>query len=466
MTCKQWLHIDAKGMLPALPRMLEWLDYFAECGFAGLVWEYDDRYPWKTWPGTHRPGYSREGWTQILDHCRHLKLEMIPLIQTFAHLEWLLKHPAYAPMRERPGDFADICPEHPDTLPKLRQWIDEVIELHGDSKFIHLGADETAGLASCPTCLARASQAEHGKFSVYLRHISRMCEYVISKGRRPMIWADMFLEGQCPHLAAALPVGTILVDWQYFGPGPFASTQELRKAGCEVWGASAIRCAYNIQYSLPALAPRAENVLGWHDQAAADHLPGLIHTNWERSNSLTPIYGPAEGWLPLFQLAGNPAGWQGNPLRQPMELVSRIFTTDDDHASALILRAIEAIKDVRAENPFQQRAIQWWQLALRHRRLVVQAGLETIGYTTWRASYERLGLNPSLIQRSRANKQNILRELGQWKQDVLRFFDEAMLDIADANEFVRSRADNLEYFFQFDWAEGIDFSKLPQAKPG
>jgi hypothetical protein len=276
-----------------------------------------------------------------------------------------------------------------------------------------------------------------------------------------MIWADVFLSGRCPDLAAELPAGTILVDWKYGGPGPFESTRQLRKTGCDVWGASAICCGYDIRYCLAVLASRVENITGWHSQGESDSMPGLIHTNWGRANSLLPLYGPWEGYLPLFELAGDPAGWQNNPLRPIMEQISGVFATDNIHASAAILKLVEALNDAPAGNPFQRRAIQWWQLALRHRCLVLQTSMETVYYTTWRASYERLGISPSIVERTRTNRRNILLELGQWKQDVLRFFDEAMLDAADGREFVRSRADNLEYFFQLDWAEGIDLGKLP-----
>ena len=108
----------------------------------GIVWEYDDRIPWQSWPGTWRGGYTIQEQRRLMDACRKLELETVPLIQIQGHLEWLLKHERYSGWREN-GVSNELCPLHPEVLPRLKKWIDEITTLHPGSRFLHLGEDET-----------------------------------------------------------------------------------------------------------------------------------------------------------------------------------------------------------------------------------------------------------------------------------------------------------------------------------
>jgi len=151
---KNWLHLDLKGAVPAVGKLLEHLRYFKECGYNGIVWEYDDRISWRSFPNTWRGGYSADDQRRLMEACRELGLEVVPLIQVMGHLEWLLKHEEYSDWREN-GVGSELCPLHPEVQPRLKSWIDEVIELHPGSRFIHLGADETMYIGSCEKCRTR-----------------------------------------------------------------------------------------------------------------------------------------------------------------------------------------------------------------------------------------------------------------------------------------------------------------------
>ena len=159
-----------------------------------------------------------------------LGLEAIPLIQIQGHVEWLLKHEKYAHLREM--NSFQFCPSHPETLPLLKRWLDEVLTIFPNAKHIHLGGDEVESLGICPVCKAR------GKAEVYLAHARAMTEYAVSKGIVPILWGDMFIQENLS--AESLPEETVLVDWKYWGRAPYRSTLTLEKSGRTVWGASAI----------------------------------------------------------------------------------------------------------------------------------------------------------------------------------------------------------------------------------
>ena len=181
-----WIHLDLKGVIPSVRQLKHWLSFFRECGFNGVLWEYEDRLPWQTWQGLHRPGYTIEQWREIWAHCRSLELLSVPLIQTHGHLEWLLQNGTFADWREA-GHINELCPQQPDVLPRLKDWIDEVVSLHPDSPYICLGGDETWHLASCERCAEKAAGDPRGKQGVYLDHIGAVCDHAAAHGVRPML---------------------------------------------------------------------------------------------------------------------------------------------------------------------------------------------------------------------------------------------------------------------------------------
>ena len=57
--------------------------------------------------------YSVQQVDDILATCHRLALEVIPLVQTFGHLEFLLKLQRFSDLRDLPSQPCCLCPCHP-----------------------------------------------------------------------------------------------------------------------------------------------------------------------------------------------------------------------------------------------------------------------------------------------------------------------------------------------------------------
>jgi hypothetical protein len=435
-----WLHLDLKGAVPTQPRLLQWLKYFASLGYDAILWEYEDRFPWKTWPGVFRGqelGYTRQGWREIWATARELGMQNIPLIQTQGHLEWLLKHDAYVHWRED-GHCSEVCPQHPQVLPALKSWIDEVIALHPDSPFICLGGDETWNLATCAICKHKADKHPNGKLSIYLDHVGSLCRHALDRGVTPMIWADMFWREKRTDLVSELPSEVVLIDWQYHGAGPWETTAQLASSGRTLWGASAVRCTY--AFSSSTLAPlndRVNNVTGWREQASQQTVKGLIHTTWGRGRSLLPIYGPWEGWIPGFIAAGHHADWPAHPLRAWIERVDEAI----DRGSWLHYRALtedlQKLLDQHQLNEYETLAVQWWMLSVRFKFWYGAALVETLGYQGWLETVKVMGNDTDWQQQCFRQRARAQTQLDEWERDAREFWQRCQL--SDADEFFAGR---------------------------
>lgn len=71
--------------------------------------------------------YTVQQIQEILQLAELSKLEVIPLIQTFGHLEFALKHKEWSKIREVPGSPQAICPSRNASMDFIGEMITQVI---------------------------------------------------------------------------------------------------------------------------------------------------------------------------------------------------------------------------------------------------------------------------------------------------------------------------------------------------
>lgn len=416
------IHADLKGAIPSLPGMLEYLRFWKECGFNGVVVEYDDRVPFRTWPGAWRRGYTASEQRKIVEECRKLGLELIPLIQTIGHLEWLLKHKEYAYLRE--GDHVNqLCPLHGKSMPLLKQWIDEVIESHPGIRYIHLGADEAWHFGSCPEC------RKHEKTQLFFSHISELTAHAARRGVIPMIWGDCFRESG-PENWKSLPPETVICNWAYRGVPPFDSTRKILESPFGMLGCSAISCSSHEQNWLLMGYPsmRMENALGWIEYAGQQKF-GVFHTAWGRSSSLGPCYGCWSGIVALSMAAGNPEKWKLHPWHGKME---KIFdAVSDPHAQKG--QIAEEVLTLPCRNELEKNALHWLNLVLRYQALNEQAFAITRLKKSFDVLNGYLGRDESVHSQWIRFVADLRKEFVQWEKEAKAFWKRNRF--SDAEEY-------------------------------
>lgn len=93
---------------------------------------------------------------QMLGYAQECGLEVIPLVQTFGHLEFILKLQEFRHFRELSAFPQEICPSNPDTFSVLvQELIRQVMSLHPTTRWLHIGCDEVFHLAACGRCTGR-----------------------------------------------------------------------------------------------------------------------------------------------------------------------------------------------------------------------------------------------------------------------------------------------------------------------
>ena len=350
------VHMDLKGCTPTVAYMKRLIPRLAEYKINTLLMEYENAVALEATPGVAKPA----AWTKKEMHglariARRHHVTLMPLLQTLGHVEYILEHDRYAHLREDPEDVSQYCPSHPDLFPFIRAQAEELMEFFPESKYFHVGADETALLGRCPKCRARMRKGED-KLDIYLGHMNKVWRYVMDKGYTPVFWDDIVARDYTPERMRRIPKGVAVMYWLYsilseeaynvrlkgaswgrrelirhdrlmggrlsvwpcsrwledmppevwrryrsfldkpeydpaFHSAPFI--EMFQKHGVEVFGASAAKMGGS-GVAMTALGDRVDNIRTWARHIARAKETGVVSTAWARNASLTHPYLPID----------------------------------------------------------------------------------------------------------------------------------------------------------------------------
>ena len=82
------------------------------------------------------------------------KLKIVVLVQTFGHLEYVLKRNRFADYREQADNPISVCSLKQGSIELIASLVSQVVDGFGEKNidFLHIGADEVFNFASCREC--------------------------------------------------------------------------------------------------------------------------------------------------------------------------------------------------------------------------------------------------------------------------------------------------------------------------
>ncbi len=196
----------------------------AVMGLNMLMLYAEDSYIVKEEPyfGYMRGRYTFEELKECDDYADIFGIEMIPCIQTLAHLTDVLKWPVYHDMRDDEETLL-VGSE------KVYDFIEHIIAAAAApfrTKRIHIGMDEAWHLGLGDYLVKNGYRK---KFDIMNQHLERVLEIVKKHNLQPMLWSDMYFRaasktgdyydtasGIPQEVMASIPKGVQLVYWDYY----------------------------------------------------------------------------------------------------------------------------------------------------------------------------------------------------------------------------------------------------------
>ena len=209
-------------------------------------------------------------------------------------------------MREGDGVSSyQICPSVERSFTVWKDMADELLELHRDDEYFHIGADEVDLNDPCSKCDGQ------DRFQMYIRHVERAADYLREHGKKVLIWDDVFRKHRQEECNDLLKKASLCV-WQYNEVNEeFVS--RLKDCGTGILAASAVRVTRLSRPDVDNQASRIMNLNRWAEVINDYQLDGHICTAWTRAQCQTP----AEGFIPsLFYLIAifAESAWRGAPV--------------------------------------------------------------------------------------------------------------------------------------------------------
>lgn len=270
------VHIDMKGGPPSLDYLIGLLPLFKKWGATGLLVEWEDMFPWQGELEilSRSDAYTRADVESLLAAAVDSQLQVIPLVQTFGHLEFVLKHDKFRVLREV-GEFPNSLRPVEDEqgregegLRLVCEMVKQVAGLHGRSmEAIHIGCDEVWCLGQGQVTRSALEALGLGVVDVFVRHVSKVAEFARQLPSSPevLVWDDMLRDAEVGKLKELAGLVQPVV-WSYlpklqFPEGMWGRYQEAW--GTNIWGGSAWRGATGSCALVTPVSYHLENHNAW-----------------------------------------------------------------------------------------------------------------------------------------------------------------------------------------------------------
>ncbi len=199
------------------------VDLLAKLGYNAIMLYTEDTYEIEGEPlfGYMRGRYTKEDLKYFDKYCLDRGIELIPCVQTLAHLNTLFKWRKYEAFR----DTDDILLLDDERTYKLIDNMFKTIKECFTTDRVHIGMDEAHRLGA-----GRYLDTHEYKprFDMVVEHLNTVSKMAEGYGLKPMMWADMLLKRMLPFFEnndeqgaealkkhANLDKNITLIDWCY-----------------------------------------------------------------------------------------------------------------------------------------------------------------------------------------------------------------------------------------------------------
>ncbi|MDD4558169.1 MAG: family 20 glycosylhydrolase [bacterium] len=208
------VHLMLACQTPTFAYLKSFIKQISRYKINTILLEYEDKYPYKSHPVIrHKDALTEEEIGELINEAQKRHLEIIPLVQWFAHVKYILKHEEYSYLREKPLDPYQFCPSHEQSFKLFMDLASEVMAAHKDSKYFHIGGDETYHLGICPACHEKVER--YGKSKFFIEAVNKAAGYIRESGKKPILWDDQL--AWFPEAIDSLDKDITIMYWDYLG---------------------------------------------------------------------------------------------------------------------------------------------------------------------------------------------------------------------------------------------------------
>jgi len=206
----RFLHWDTKHHQDRIETLKRYLDWSARFKVNMIGFELEDKFEYPSHPVIGAPGaFTTQELQEIADYGLERFIQVVPQIQSPAHMAYVLKHPEFADLRSDGNNYqACLCDERTYNL--IFSMYDDVIEATRGVQYFHVSTDEVYYAGICPKC-TKPYNPENRSLE-WVEFAQRAHEFLAGRGRKMLAWVEYPVLAKHIHLLPSDLINGVMGD--------------------------------------------------------------------------------------------------------------------------------------------------------------------------------------------------------------------------------------------------------------
>ena len=184
----RFLHWDTKHHQDRIETLKRYLDWSARFKVNMIGFELEDKFEYPSHPIIGAPGaYTSAELQEIVNYGLERFIQVVPQIQSPAHMAYVLKHPEFADLRADGNNYqACLCDER--TYQLIFSMYEDVIKATQGVQYFHVSTDEVYYPDLCEKC--DGPRNAESRSLRWIEFANRAHKFVSERGRRMLAWVE------------------------------------------------------------------------------------------------------------------------------------------------------------------------------------------------------------------------------------------------------------------------------------
>ncbi len=184
----RFLHWDAKHHQDRMATVKHYLDWSARMKVNMIGFELEDKFAYPSNPEIGAPGaFTPAELQEIVDYGLERYIQVVPVVQSPAHLAFVLKHPRFAHLKADGNNYqACLCDE--DAYKLIFSVYDDVVAATKGVGYFFVSTDEVYYAGICGKC--GQPYNDETRSLKWIEFAKRAHDHLAARGRRMLAWVE------------------------------------------------------------------------------------------------------------------------------------------------------------------------------------------------------------------------------------------------------------------------------------
>lgn len=182
------VHIDMKHHLDPITVYYKIIDRLSTLKVNTVIFEFEDKLRYRKAAAVAAPqAITIEEFIALSNYAKDRNIEISPLVQGLGHASFILKHAAYAALRDDSTSDYVFDPLNPRTYELQFAMYEDAMEATPYGKYLHIGGDEVGSLGKSDA--SKKSGMKPLELQMYW--LKKVTAFAVMHHRIPIFWDDM-----------------------------------------------------------------------------------------------------------------------------------------------------------------------------------------------------------------------------------------------------------------------------------